>query len=460
MPVAVAADHTLVPDSDRVRVLDTRIRRGDSVPVRATLLAGGHYTISAATSVIDVMETESNCSGRGFIAWESLQFTGTLIESRPHAFIRMGRRHQSAAWYQIPSPSSNCSSRPIRTPRRSSMATASCVASRLASIALGGAKPVTITISPAAFASASESSSASAMTATSAPRSNSSRSSSSAASESSTAITAGRCPKRVARSAAVTCPRVSSLPSTSTNHARAERFIRQRIDHDERAGDAVLRVGVEEQRTVRLDRDLADLVQFEPLRFHMRQRVHVQPVMDAADHAAHLMRGVLDEIAAAGFERLRVHPHDARTETPGHMRRGERGHDHVAAADIDLVFETNRDRLRRVRRCQIAIVSDDALDARMAPRRQRQHQVALAEHARSQLPRIAAEIQIGPQHILHRENARASSSRPLSAGTSSRYSSSAGPVVPGAARALLDHVIAIARADRNEQRRRARRSAA
>src|SRR5579863_2490935 len=107
----------------------------------------------------------------------------------------------------------------------------------------------------------------------------------------------------------------------------------------------------------------------------MRESVYIETVMNAANDAAHLMGGVFDEIAAAGFERLRIHPYDARTKASGHARDEQRGYDHVATADIDFVLETDRYGLRSVCGRKIAIVGHDSLNARMTPCGQREHKI-------------------------------------------------------------------------------------
>src|SRR5690349_10505883 len=106
------------------------------------------------------------------------------------------------------------------------------------------------------------------------------------------------------------------------------------------------------------------------------------------------MRGVLDEIAPAGLERFGIHPHHSGAKSPGDMRRLERRYDHVTAADVDFFGKAESDRLRRGCLSQIAIKRRNTCDARVPPRRQRQHYVALAKNPGSNLPGIAAEIEI------------------------------------------------------------------
>src|SRR6202030_2007455 len=95
-------------------------------------------------------------------------------------------------------------------------------------------------------------------------------------------------------------------------------------------------------------------------RFHAIERINVNPMVDASHQTAHLMRGVLDEITATRFKRLGVHPDHAGAKPPCHVRNGESGDDHVSAADIDLVRETDGYRLRRGGGGEIAVISDDS----------------------------------------------------------------------------------------------------
>ena len=185
----------------------------------------------------------------------------------------------------------------------------------------------------------------------------------------------------------------------------------------------------------------------------MFQRIDIHAVVNAAHHAAHLMGRVLDEISAARFKRLRVHPHDAGAEPARHMRRVSAGT--IMSPRLISISSARQmvtdcgawpkpDRRRKSRCVQYA---NGAARAAPAPDRP-------AKYARSHLPRVAAEIEIRPQHVLHRENAPATLRAGYRPATSSRYSSSAGPWYQGVRALFVDHVIAVARADGNEQRSR------
>src|ERR1035438_7144824 len=74
------------------------------------------------------------------------------------------------------------------------------------------------------------------------------------------------------------------------DHAGPEGLVRQRVDDDEAAGHAVLSVGIEVERVMRLDRNLTDLIEFEPSCTNAIEGVDVDSEIDGAHNAAYLMR--------------------------------------------------------------------------------------------------------------------------------------------------------------------------
>ena len=157
------------------------------------------------------------------------------------------------------------------------------------------------------------------------------------------------------------------------DHARRQRLIRHRVDHDKSACHAIARIRIEEQRMVRLNRNLADFIQLQPRRANPIERIHVHTEVHAANHAAHLMRRVFDEITPPRLQRLRVHPNAVRAEAPANMGKRRNGNNQIAAADIDFIRQTQRHRLRSIRGFQIAIVRNDARNTRATARRQSHH---------------------------------------------------------------------------------------
>src|SRR5207237_8822066 len=84
-----------------------------------------------------------------------------------------------------------------------------------------------------------------------------------------------------------------------------------------------------------------------------------------------------------------------------HARQIAGADEHVAAADVDLVFERERDRLRGECFFQVAVEGDDRLHAARFSRGQGHDLVATANDARGKRAREAAEIEIGPQDVLN-----------------------------------------------------------
>jgi len=60
--------------------------------------------------------------------------------------------------------------------------------------------------------------------------------------------------------------RRSEIPVGPEDHSGRHRVIRQRIDENERARDAILGIGVDEERAVGRERDAADFIQAETFR--------------------------------------------------------------------------------------------------------------------------------------------------------------------------------------------------
>ena len=97
--------------------------------------------------------------------------------------------------------------------------------------------------------------------------------------------------------------------------------------------------------------------------------------------ARHRLRADLHEVGPALQHRPLVHPDDGRFELVSDSRRGGRGREHVAAADVDFIGQREGDRLAGDSVLQIPAVADDARDrdsaapreahARRRPREQR-----------------------------------------------------------------------------------------
>ena len=145
-----------------------------------------------------------------------------------------------------------------------------------------------------------------------------------------------------------------------------------------------------------------NVVQLDAVGWPLLERVHVDLAVDLVDLRADRLRRVLDEIRLFRVERPLVHPHHVCVESPGHSGQVVGLHQHVAATDVDLVFEANRHRLTGERLVELAVIRVDRLDLRALARRQGYDLVALGDHARGDLSREAAVVEVRPDYVLDR----------------------------------------------------------
>src|SRR5581483_6388474 len=91
-------------------------------------------------------------------------------------------------------------------------------------------------------------------------------------------------------------------------------------------------------------------------------------------------------------ERLVRHPDDRGLELVADLRRRVDRRDDVAAADVDLVLERERDRLAGDRVLEVAVEGHDAGDRRLLPAREDDDAVAGLDRAAGDRAREAAEV--------------------------------------------------------------------
>ena len=140
--------------------------------------------------------------------------------------------------------------------------------------------------------------------------------------------------------------------------------------------------------------------------------------------------------------------------TMASKRGSRRGHisgpdQHVAAADVDFIFQRQRDRQRRKRFFQFAVEGHDRLDAAGLARRQGHHFVALADDARGDRAAEAAEVEVRPVDVLHR---KAKVLQVAVRADVDRFQEvhQRAALVPRHVRTRVDDVVALQRRDRNE----------
>ena len=138
--------------------------------------------------------------------------------------------------------------------------------------------------------------------------------------------------------------------------AGADGGVGQPVDQDEAAGVAVLRVGVEGDRPVELEVADADLVELERLGGEVLERVDVDLVLGLGDRrgdrAARRSSAGTCGPGSSGSSPIQT---IVRLELVGDARRRVGGGEHVAAADVDLVGERQRDRLPGDRLVEVAV---------------------------------------------------------------------------------------------------------
>ena len=138
-----------------------------------------------------------------------------------------------------------------------------------------------------------------------------------------------------------------------------------------------------------------------------------------------------------------------RLELVGHLRRVVGGRDHVAAADVDLVGQGERDRLAGDGLLQVAVEGDDPRDGALTARGQTPHAVTRPHGAADDQAGEAAEIEVGAVDPLDGHPERGPLARSSSISTVSRYSTNGGPVYQGVLAAALGDVVALAARDRD-----------
>jgi hypothetical protein len=121
---------------------------------------------------------------------------------------------------------------------------------------------------------------------------------------------------------------------------------------------------------------------------------------------------------------LLVHPQQVRGELVGHLRRIAGGGDHVAAADVDLVGQRQRDRLAAPGHGQLAVRPEHRAMRERRPDGSTTT-ASPARGARREGAGETAEIQVRAVDPLHRQ-AQAVPASPLSTCTLSRCSSRSG----------------------------------
>jgi len=154
------------------------------------------------------------------------------------------------------------------------------------------------------------------------------------------------------------------------------------VEEDEPARVPVVGVRVVGHDAVGCKVAQSDFVCLELFGRGVAQRVHIHPVPERGDAAAHRARADPHPVGAAGHERFLVRPDEERLELVGNRRGGVGTRDQIARARFDLVLQDQRRRLARPRGLQLALRVLDSRHAALLPGWQRAHAIPLAERTR------------------------------------------------------------------------------
>ena len=208
-------------------------------------------------------------------------------------------------------------------------------------------------------------------------------------------------------------------------------------------------VGIVGDRRPELHLTQADLVEPEGRRRLLVERVDVDPVAQGADLAGDHRRTDLEEVLASGHQRRLVHPHQARLKARGDRRHVVGEDEHIAAADVDLVLQGEDHGPVGEGLLEVAVVGDDPADLAALLRRQDHHLVAAADDPRGDGAGEAAEVEVRPDHVLHRKaEVLHVAVRADVHGLEEPHQGLA--LVPGHRRRAVDDVVALERGERDE----------
>ena len=164
-------------------------------------------------------------------------------------------------------------------------------------------------------------------------------------------------------------------------------------------------VVIDGDRLFERDAHAREAVEVERVGLAGRQIVDVDAMLDRIDQALDVAAADLEFVALARQQRRLAHPDEVRIEGARQRRTMIRVHQHVAARQVDFVFEDNRDGLMRAGLFERAIGGGDLAHLARLARRQRQHGIADGNLAARDGARVAAEVRVGAAHELDRESA-------------------------------------------------------
>src|ERR1700680_1302618 len=155
---------------------------------------------------------------------------------------------------------------------------------------------------------------------------------------------------------------------------------------------------------------------------------------------------MLHEIGPAHLQRARVQPNHHGTKSSRYSRAILGPHEHVSAAEVDLIFQLQGRNHSITRLRQSAVVAYDRAHSCSLSGRQRQHIITWANRSARDAACKSPERSIGTNHHLHRES---KTFEGIACAERNRLQvlEQRRPLIPKRALASLDDVISLKRAD-------------
>ena len=160
------------------------------------------------------------------------------------------------------------------------------------------------------------------------------------------------------------------------HHSRPNRRIRERINQDKTASRAAGGVSIEKERLVRFHFRFSDAVHFQLFGRLVLKRIHIDAVPNSTHARLHQSRGLLQKQRSFDTERLRMKPNNSGGKAARRGRKLQRRNQHVAAAEVNFIFELQRDRFRSDRLLRVTVEADNRLHPCLLFRRQSHKRVA------------------------------------------------------------------------------------
>src|SRR5271170_7290724 len=151
------------------------------------------------------------------------------------------------------------------------------------------------------------------------------------------------------------------------DHAGADGGVGEAVDDDEGAGGSVGFVGVEDEGLGEGEDDAADFVEAQAAGGAFFEGVDVDSVFQFGHGAGDDTGGLFEPVAFAGDEGLFVHPDDHGVDVGGDLGDGVGAFrfcvdEHVAAGDVDFVFEGDGDAHGGEGFVQFSVEGDNGFD--------------------------------------------------------------------------------------------------